>query len=559
MERAAGRGRARPTAGALQRIERRVGRLVGAVAGVIALGGSAVVAASISHVTLANVTPSSFSVVWRAPASTPSLGVFADSAGAVELTGQLAVEFYPIETGSPGAYSDYDQRQFKADLRRETRDQNLVHVRVSGCQPGATYYYRPAAIFADGMTQGVPGDGPLPAVTLPLSSAFVVNSQQLVLDVPGVDTFGRIVLLSHPDAAHALAAVVGDGTGTNQVFFSLNDLFALGGGQFDPQGNQQFTLELLGRGRTSVVEQFTVEFTDAFTIAQASLAAFGLDYVTLRLGSTAVLAGDRGGVAISLDSSEGLAALSVVLGLDASRFEQLVLTDLATGIDPDASGVVRSSPASCRLDLVARHGQRIPAHGTLVQLGFTAPVGSPSGILTIQGADLAATLPDGTPIVHRLSQSGRIVIVGDQPVLEATRGADGARELTLFGHPGSVCAIESSVAPAEAASWSVFTRIPLTAVSAAVPGVESGPPTAFYRAIELAGGAPFLTPTLDPDGTRALVVYGQAAGEYTLLQTTDFSQWATWQPVLTYTLTGASRRIELPAAPESVIYRVRRE
>ena len=47
----------------------------------------------------------------------------------------------------------------------------------------------------------------------------------MIIDIPGVDQSGRIVLLSHSDGTYPLAAVVGDGTGTNQVFESGNMFF----------------------------------------------------------------------------------------------------------------------------------------------------------------------------------------------------------------------------------------------------------------------------------------------------------------------------------------------
>jgi hypothetical protein len=524
----------------------------------VSLAVPALAATAITNVTLANVTPTSFSVVWRAPASTPALAVFADPAGTTDLTGHLAIDLYPLEAGNPLATTDYDQRQLQTALRQQTRRHNLAQVRVSGGQPGATYYYRAIAALADGSTHLYPETGPLPGVTLPRANGFVLHSQQLILDVPGLDTFGRIVLLTHPDAACALAAVVGDGAQTNQAFFNLGDLFALTGGQFDPRGNQQFTLELLGPGRTSVIERFALQFNDAFTIAQTSLAAFGLDFAALRLGSVAVRAGDTARIPVALDASENPAALSVTLHLPADRFDAIALLDFAAGIDPDASRIARLSPTASRLDLVARAGQQIPAHGTLVQIGFTARTGLPSALVTLRASDFVLNRPDSRPFDNRLLQSGRIAYVADQPLLEATRAADGTRELTLFGQPGAIYAVELSIAPADPETWTLFARVPLNVLSAPVPGIETAPPTVFCRAAEFTGDPPFLVPVLNPDGGRALIAYGLPTRQYTLLQTADFTHWTSWQPILTYTLTNAYRQIDLPASPDSVIYRLRR-
>ena len=67
----------------------------------------------------------------------------------------------------------------------------------------------------------------LPGVTTSRENSFVANSQQIVVEVPGVDPEGRIVVLSHPEAAYALSAVVGDGANNHQAWFNLSDLMAL--------------------------------------------------------------------------------------------------------------------------------------------------------------------------------------------------------------------------------------------------------------------------------------------------------------------------------------------
>src|SRR5687767_7275582 len=100
-------------------------------------------ALSISNVTVVNVTPGSFSVIWRTSSGTePGIAVFADAAGTVSLAGELGIEAFPVHTGSPEAANNYLRRQSKGGLRAKTRSYGLTQVRVTRCLPDTTYYFR---------------------------------------------------------------------------------------------------------------------------------------------------------------------------------------------------------------------------------------------------------------------------------------------------------------------------------------------------------------------------------------------------------------------------------
>ena len=187
-------------------------------------------AAVITNVLPVNVTPTSFSILWRAYGATPSIAVYADAAGVTNLSGQLGIEAFPLRTGNPDLGTGYERRHDQMALQRKTKSLGYVVMRVTGCRPETTYHYRLSSLQAGATPAIYPDSGPLPSVTTEVENTFVVDDQLLVLDVPGFDSYGRVVTLSNAAAAYCLAAVVGDGAGTNQVFFNASDLFLLGGG-----------------------------------------------------------------------------------------------------------------------------------------------------------------------------------------------------------------------------------------------------------------------------------------------------------------------------------------
>lgn len=187
-------------------------------------------ALTISNVKVVNVTPSGFSVLWEtSEPATPSITVYSDAGGANSLTGQVGVEAFPLNTGKLGGANAYEKRLGQAALREATRGMNLNMVRVTGCAPGSTVYFKARASLTGGGAAVFPTSGALPSVTLPRANSFVSHSKQLIIDLPSGPMEGRLVTLSTADALSPLAAVAGDGIGPNQVFFNLSELFTRDG------------------------------------------------------------------------------------------------------------------------------------------------------------------------------------------------------------------------------------------------------------------------------------------------------------------------------------------
>src|SRR6185437_7276942 len=201
----------------------------------------------LTNCTVVNVTPTSFSVIWRAADATPSIAVFADAGGLTNLAGQIGIEAFPLRTGNPDLAAGYQRRVDAAAVRSKTQSLGLMMLRVSSCRPNTTYYFRLISTPTNGAPQVYPASGPLPSVTTAAENTFVANDQVMILNMPDPDSEGEIVLLSHTNAAYPLAAVVGDGVGTNQVFFNVNDLLAAAStGNFTPLGDQDFGVNILG-------------------------------------------------------------------------------------------------------------------------------------------------------------------------------------------------------------------------------------------------------------------------------------------------------------------------
>jgi phosphodiesterase/alkaline phosphatase D-like protein len=235
----------------------------------------------ITNVTTVNVTPSSFSIVAAvSPAITPSMtasvSVFADAGGVTNLAGQVGIEYYPLHTGDPTLTNAYDRLVDEAALRQQTMGLGLFDVRVSGCSPGTTYFYVVEVSNTNGQTTLSPPSGLLPSVTTAQETSFVLDSEQLVVTLNDSSPAGAIITLSNPNTPSVLAAVVGDGAGANQAFFSVNDFIAAAGGtNYLPAGNQQFTAHVLGLSQQGLSQTYSVAFSTSFSVGSATQEVLG--------------------------------------------------------------------------------------------------------------------------------------------------------------------------------------------------------------------------------------------------------------------------------------------
>ena len=332
-----------------------------------------------------------------------------------------------------------------------------------------------------------PDFGPLPSVTTEQENSFVVDDQLLVLDVPGFDSYGRIVTLSNANASYCLAGVIGDGAGTNQVFFNPSELFGLaGGGNFGAPGSQQFTADVLGLyGRPHTRVDFTLTFNTNLTAAAGNRDSMRTDFLTVSLGSIVVQISQTTNVPVQFNSSANLAEVSFALELPANSLSNLVWEGLAPEFDPASATVTPQGATTCLLHLATRSGQAVTGPRQVGQLAFTA-IAAHSAFVPLNPQPLTAARTDTTLVTNLFSQAGRAVEIGPEPLLEADLQPGGTRALTLYGNPPTTYGIEYATNLAPPMAWTRLpATFPLTTLTFLVPGVDPAADLIIYRALEL--------------------------------------------------------------------------
>jgi len=539
----------------------RAGILLRAALVVICTMGaaSAARAATITNVSLVNVTPTGFSVLWRTAAnSTPSIEVFASASGTNSLAGQLSIEAFPLNTGTPDSTNLYARRLSQAAIRQKTAGAGLMLVQVQGCRPATTYYYRLGSVPPTGTPAVYPESGSLPGVTTEKENSFVADAQQLIIDVPGVDTMGQIVTLTHSNANFAIASVVGDGVGTNQVFFNANDLFALAGaGNLAPLGSQAFTAKVLGPNASETVAQFFLSFGPSLQVAKANQNSIGTEFLALSFGSTVMRAGGTSLVPVGFNSSVGISDLSLEIAMKPDSLTNLSLLSLAPEINPATVSFSPQNNGVTLLNIKTLAGQSLQGSRQIAQFAFTAIAGRPSAFVPLKIQNLVGRKPNNAVVGNLIAQSGRVVVIGNESLLEMAEGS-GARGLTLYAKPNSAYALEYATNLNPPVVWTRLPPVAVTGLVTPLPGVDAAFKQLFYRAVETFADPPIVQASLNSEGARSLLIYGKPGSQYSVEYKTNLSNVLQWLPLLNTTLTNSFGVVPVPGTNPIIFYRLKK-
>jgi hypothetical protein len=85
-----------------------------------------------------------------------------------------------------------------------------------------------------------------------------------------------------------------------------------------------------------------------------------------------------------------------------------------------------------------------------------------SAFVPIAIANMGTVAADNTPITNVLGPFARVVVIGPQPLLEASPGTNSNLLLTLYGNPGVNYDLLSTTNLLDSSSWSIAGTLTLT-------------------------------------------------------------------------------------------------
>jgi hypothetical protein len=159
------------------------------------------------------------------------------------------------------------------------------------------------------------------------------------------------------------------------------------------------------------------------------------------LGQQVLLAGQSGHVPVWLISTVPLTNLSMTLVAPADRLGGYSLQTLVPQICTNT--ITPLSNDLHRLNFVACPGQSLIGTQQVAWLNFTTVSNQSSAFVRLEFTDLVGRMADGTPVANFAPQSGRVVVIGEEPLLEMIHGTNGQPLLILYGKPASGYTVES--------------------------------------------------------------------------------------------------------------------
>lgn len=92
----------------------------------------------------------------------------------------------------------------------------------------------------------------------------------------------------------------------------------------------------------------------------------------------------------------------------------------------------------------------------------TAPPNQPSSFQWVHIGQFVGTRPDGTLVINLNTQSGRVVVLDEEPLLEAVRGTNGQPELMLYGIEASNYVLRATTDLSDSSSWQTYWQDAIT-------------------------------------------------------------------------------------------------
>lgn len=281
-------------------------------------------------------------------------------------------------------------------------------------------------------------------------------------------------------------------------------------------------------GQASTTNLISVRVTDSGWTNMTDAVSFTVtvsDCVQPGLGQQILLVGSSGRVPIYLISSVPLTNLQMTLVSPSGRLVSFSVQPIVPQIC--ATSITPLTNSLQRLNLMTCANQFLIGTQQVAWLDFTAATNQPSAFAGLQFTDLRGYQPDGTPVANFAPQAGRVVVVGEEPLLECVRGTNAQPQLILYGKPGMTCAIEWRTNLVVGSWVRILTGLTVpTNLWLAVSPPPSSSMMNFYRAYG-AVTAPTLT-TVVVSNQVHLTLCGQPGKTYTIEYTTNQANNGPW-------------------------------
>jgi hypothetical protein len=255
------------------------------------------------------------------------------------------------------------------------------------------------------------------------------------------------------------------------------------------------------------ISTITVWATDDGTPSARGAMTFNVavdDCLQIDVGSTVVQTGKTGSVPVTVFSSAGVTNLSFTLAYPTNRFANWTLA-ASNGV-VGATAVQTLNPEQTFFNVAATPGGSLQGSTLLGSISFNA-LPAPSAFVPLIITNAAGVKSGQSAVSSVIGGAGRVVVIGEQSLLEARMGDHTNRQLILYGNPGASYQLDYSTNLADT-NWLLGWRVPMTNLSQNFDISDAFSPV-FYRAWEFSAEPSILEMSLPTPTNVPLLLYGQ--------------------------------------------------
>jgi hypothetical protein len=164
--------------------------------------------------------------------------------------------------------------------------------------------------------------------------------------------------------------------------------------------------------------------------------------------------------------------------------------------------------------------------------------------------------PDGTEVRNFAPQSGRLVVVGEEPLLEAVRTGNRRGALILYGPPGFSYEIQTRTRLISPPGWQPLMQVTLTNLFQIFSGIDLSGPSRFYRAVRVSRTGPRLS--IRDMGGAVVIEWPVECAGCVLEESREIGPRASWSSTSAPAqISGGRYQVTVPHDGPSRYYRLR--
>jgi len=203
-----------------------------------------------------------------------------------------------------------------------------------------------------------------------------------------------------------------------------------------------------------------------------------IDYIEATTTTLLMNAGESNTIPLDLFSSAPLQNLQLRLSLNREHLKNLTIEPML----PEAitTAVDQSNPNLLSFNFTAEDGISLQGTQQLARLHFNTTTDQLSAIVPLSIESLTYSLATNGPEPTVILNEGRVVVLGNRPLLEARMEA-GQRQLVLYGRSGSNYTIQSRFNLLPGNVWANRSTITMTNSVRVLPALSPTAPIIFFQ------------------------------------------------------------------------------